>query len=429
MNIASIGTGGQGTVDLKGMLRQPNTQVIAVCDVRRDADYSKFYFGGRAGWENAQKLVEKYYSDKNGAAYKGCKTYTDFYEMLDKETGIDAVVVATTDNLHAFASMAAIRKGKHVYCEKPLTHNIDEARALREAAAKAGVATQMGNHHHASEYIRLAVEWIQDGAIGEVREVQCWTNRPMWPQGVPRPAEDQPVPDGFNWDKWIGPAPYRPYNEIYAPFNWRGWWDFGTGALGDMGCHIMDMPVWALELGYPTAVQASSTPFERDKSESAPLGSIVTFEFPARGSKPPVTLTWYDGGLMPPRPAQLEEKRKMPGTGCLVIGSKGVLMADEGGTARLIPETAMKAYKRPPKTIRRSPGIYPGFIEACLGGAPASSNFSVSGPLTEIVLLGNVAIRAGQNVRLEWDGPNMQVTNFPEANQYVKRQYREGWSL
>ncbi|HXK61523.1 MAG TPA: Gfo/Idh/MocA family oxidoreductase [Acidobacteriota bacterium] len=428
INLAAIGTGGQGCVDLRGFMQIPAVQVIAVCDVCKDADYSKFYFGGRAGSQVAKALVEKHYAEQKGVQnYSGCKTYVDFNEMLENETGIDAVVVATTDNVHALASMAAITRGKHVYCEKPLTHDIYEARMLREAARKYKVQTQMGNHGHASEYIRLLVEWIQDGAIGDVTEVHSWTNRPVWPQGIPRPQEAMPVPEGLDWDRWIGPAPFRPYHSIYAPFNWRGWWDFGTGALGDMGCHIMDMPVWALELGHPTSVQASFTP--HDRNEAGPAGSIVTYEFPARGSKPPVRYTWYDGGLMPPRPKELDPDKKMPGSGTLVFGSKGVIMADEAGFGRIIPESAMRAYKRPPKRIKRVSGIHSEFIEAIQGGDPPSSNFEVSGPLTEIVLLGNVAIRMGRNVRLEWDGPSMTVTNVPEANQYVRRQYREGWSL
>ncbi|RPI24580.1 MAG: gfo/Idh/MocA family oxidoreductase [Acidobacteria bacterium] len=428
VNLAAIGTGGQGCVDLRGFMQIPAVQVISVCDVRKDADYAQFYFRGRAGSEVAKALVEKHYAEEKGTStYKGCNTYVDFNEMLTKEAGIDAVLVATTDNMHALASIAAMSRGKHVYCEKPLTHDVYEARMMRETARKHNVKTQMGNHAHASEYIRLLVEWIQDGAIGDVTEVQSWTNRPIWPQGIPRPKEEMPVPEGLDWDRWIGPAPFRPYNSAYAPFNWRGWWHFGTGALGDMGCHIMDMPVWALELSHPTSVEASFTP--QQPNESGPAGSVVTFDFPARGSKPPVRYTWYDGGLMPPRPKELEPDKRMPGTGSLIIGTKGKIMADEGGTGRIIPETAMRAYKRPPKTIRRVSGIYSEFIEACKGGEPASSNFEVSGPLTEIVLRGNVAIRTGRNVRLEWDGPNMAVTNLPEANKFVRREYRQGWAL
>lgn len=428
LNVATIGAGGQGQVDTRQMLQLSEVQVTAVCDVRREADYSKFYFRRPAGRDVVKAMVEKHYADEAGTGqYKGCNAYVDFMEMLEKESGIDAVIVATTDNLHALASLEAIKRGKHVYCEKPLTHDIYEARILQQAARKHKVATQMGNHAHSTEYIRLLVEWVQDGAIGDVTEVHSWTNRPTWPQGIERPKEEQPIPEGLDWDRWIGPAPVRPYNEIYAPFNWRGWWDFGTGALGDMGCHIMDMPVWALELTHPTAVQASFSPFPQ--GESGPAASIVTFEFPARGSKPPVIYKWYDGGLMPSRPKELEAGKRMPGTGTLLIGTKGVIMADEGGTGRIIPETAMQAYKRPPKRIKRVKGHYEDFVSAALGGDPASSNFDVAGPLTEIVLLGNVAIQSGRNVRLEWDGANMTVTNLAEANKYVKRQYREGWKL
>jgi len=426
VNVAAIGTGGQGCVDLRGFMQIPKVQVVSVCDVRKDADYSQFYFRGRAGSDIAKALVEKTYAEQTASGtYKGCTSYVDFNEMLEKETGIDAVIVATTDNLHAVASLAAIGRGKHVYCEKPLTHDVYEARMMTEAARKHGVKTQMGNHAHSSEYMRLLVEWVRDGAIGDITEVHCWTNRPIWPQGIPRPKEEMPVPEGLDWDRWIGPAPFRPYHSAYAPFNWRGWWHFGTGALGDMGCHIMDMPVWALELGHPIAVEASSTPFQQN--ESAPAGSIVTYDFPARGSKPPVRLTWYDGGLTPPKPKELEWR--MPGTGSLMVGSKGKILAEESGSGRLIPEAAMKAYKRPPKTIKRVSGHYSDFVEACLGGDEASSNFSVAGPLTEIVLLGNVAIQSGKNVRLEWDGPNLSVTNVPDANKLIRRAYRQGWTL
>jgi len=427
VNLGFIGVGGQGIVDMKAFLRIADAQVVSVCDVRRDADYSMFYFKGRGGWEPAKKIADDYYAEQSGqGSYDAVRTYTDYHEMLEKEAGIDAVVVATTDNLHAFAAMAAMRKEKHVYCEKPLTHDIWEARRLAETARELDLVTQMGNHGHAKEYIRLVVEWVRDGAIGDVREVICWTNRPVWPQGIPRPAEE-PVPDGLDWDRWIGPAPFRPHNGIYAPFNWRGWWHFGTGALGDMGCHIMDAPIWALELGHPERIQASATPFEA--GESCPSGSMVTYDFPARGAMPPVRLTWYDGGLMPPRPKELEADREMPGTGSLLLGDKGTILCEESGAGRLIPETAMQAYSRPEKTIPRTPTIYEDFIRGVLGGPAPCSNFSVSGPLTETVLAGNVAILAGKNVPIEWDWANLRVTNNDAANNHVRREYREGWTL
>ncbi|MFQ5639546.1 MAG: Gfo/Idh/MocA family oxidoreductase [bacterium] len=427
INLAMIGTGNQGTHDMKQFLEIPEVQVIAVCDVYDECTYWKDTVVGR---KPAKKIVEKHYAGKSGnGKYQGCADYVDFRDMLERETGIDAVAVATTDNLHAVAAMAAIHRGKHVYCQKPLTHDIYETRILTEAARKAGVATQMGNQGHAGESNRLIVEWVADGAIGDVREAHVWTNRPAgwWPQGIDRPETIPSVPRGLDWNLWLGPAPFRPYHPAYLPFVWRGWWDFGTGALGDMGCHLIDTPVWALNLGHPTSVQASATPFN---DETGPIGSIVHYEFPARGSMPPVKMTWYDGGLTPPRPAELEEGRRMgDGSGVLLVGDKGTIMCNTyGKNPRLIPETAMKAYKRPPKTIPRVKGIYKDFIEACKGGPAACSNFEVSGPMTEIVLLGNLAVRA-PGKRLLWDGENMNVTNVDEANKYVKREYYGGWSL
>ncbi len=431
LNIAIIGTGGQGIHDMKEFLNIPGTRVIAVCDVNTESDYSAFYFGGTAGRKPAQQIVESHYAEqKRSGTYKGCSAYIDYHKMLEKEKGIDAVVVATTDNVHAVASMAAIKMGKHVYCEKPMTHDVFEARKLAEAAREAKVATQMGNQGHSGEGIRLICEWIWDGAIGPVREVHVWTNRPgdTWALGGrERPKETPPVPPTLNWDLWLGPASYRPYNPAYLPFVWRGWWDFGTGALGDMGCHNMDPAFWALKLGHPISVEASST---KVNSETAPLASMIHYEFPAREGMPPVKMTWYDGGLMPVRPNELEEGRRMgdDGGGTLFVGEKGVLMCGTyGKSPRLIPESKMKSYKRPPKTIARSNGHHKDWIEACRGGKQASSNFDCAGPLTEIVLLGNVAIRTHK--KLNWDGQNMKVTNVPEANKYVRRQYRQGWTL
>ncbi len=444
VNLAVIGVGGQGTYDMTQFLQLPEVQVVAVCDVVKEMDYSKFYFGGIRGREPARQAVDDFYAKQTGnGSYKGCAAYVDFYDMLEKETGIDAVSVATTDSLHAFAAMAAMRKKKHVYCQKPLTHDVWEARQLTLAARENKVMTQMGNQGHAGEGNRLMVEWIADGAIGEVHEVHCWTNRPAgyWPQGIARPEETPSLPPTIDWDRWLGPAPWRYFHPIYLPFNWRGWWDFGTGALGDMGCHILDTPVWALNLGHPTAVQASASPFTDD---SGPIAAMVTYEFPAREKMPPVKLVWYEGGLTPPRPADFEEGRRMgDGSGVLFIGTKGkILCSTYGEQPRLIPETAMKAYKQPPKKIKRVPnglaGIYADFINAIKTGEPACSNFDVSGPLTEVVLLGNLAVRMNlaynndkglKGQRLLWDGEKMEVTNLPEVNKFVKREYREGWSL
>ncbi len=397
LNIAAVGIGGMGKEYIKNM---PDENIIALCDV--DDAFAR--------------PVYKTYPD--------AKRYRDFREMLSKEKEIDAVVIGTPDHTHATVAMMAIKMGKHVYCAKPLTRTIYECRQLTEAARKAKIATQVSMQFNATEDHRLLAEWIQDGAIGDVHEVHIWSNRPIWPQGLDRPKEIPSVPPTLAWDLFIGPAPYRPYHPAYHPFIWRGWWDFGTGALGDMGCHGFDPIFRALKLGHPTGVHASSTKlFE----ETAPAASIVHYDFQARGNMPPVQLTWYDGGLMPRRPADLEDNRKMgeDENGTLFIGTKGIIMCGGwGNSPRLIPETKMQAYKRPPKTLERSPGHYQEWISACKGGAPAGCNFDYAGPLTETVLLGNIAIRTGK--KLVWDPINLKITNDEAANRLVREEDEDG---
>jgi len=428
LNVAFIGTGGQGTGNIRSVLEHQDVQVIALCDVNQWSDYGRFYYGGVAGLKPALEIVEKHYADqRKSGTYKGCASYVDFHRMLEREKGIDAVVVSTPDHVHAVACMAAIKRGKHVYCEKPLTHSVYETRVVTEAARKAGVATQMGNHGHSGDAIRLTVEWLRDGAIGPVREIHAWTNAggSEWTDMDRRPKESPPVPKGLDWDRWIGPALYRPYHPAYAPYNWRGWWDFGTGGIGDMACHNVDPAFWALDLRYPTSVEASSSRLNR---QTVPAGAVYHYEYPARGDMPACTLRWYDGGLMPPRPEGLEEYREMGENGIYFVGDEGVIKCGGwGGSPRIIPESKMKEYKLPPKTIDRVPGHHRDWINACKGGKPASSNFDYAGPLTEMVLLGNVALRTGK--KIYWDGPNMKATNAPQADKYIKPAYREGWSL
>jgi predicted dehydrogenase len=408
LNIAGVGIGGQGASDLNDV-RSEN--IVALCDV--DWDYAAHTF----------------------KEYPKAKQYKDFRIMLEKEKGIDAVVVGTPDHNHAVVSMMAIKLKKHVYCEKPLTRTVYEARAIGQAAREAKVATQMGNQGMAFEGNRLINEWIWDGAIGQVREVYAWSDRPthegklFWAQGVDRPKDTPPVPATMDWDLWLGPAPSRPYNPAYAPFAWRGWWDFGSGGLGDMGIHNL-APVWsALKLGAPTSVNASSTLFNK---ETLPLASIVHYEFPARGDMAPVTVHWYDGGMIPPRPPELEDDRELSREdGLLFVGDKGTMYVEGwgGNSPRLIPESKMQAYKRPPKTLPRSIGHHAEWIKACKEGTPTRSNFAdFAGPLTEAVLLGTVCVRAGGK-RLLWDSKNLKVTNVPEANQYLHYEYRKGWTL
>ena len=409
LNIAGIGIGGQGRADLEEL---KNQNVVALCDV---------------DWDYAAPVFNK---------YPAAKRYKDFREMLDKEKSIDAVVVATPDHIHAVASMTAIKHGKHVYCEKPLTRTVTEARRLAEAAKEAKVATQMGNQGMAFEGNRLIKEWIWGGVIGQVREVHVWSDRPThrgkaplwWPQGVERPTDTPPVPATLDWDLWLGPAPWRPYHPAYVPFKWRGWWDFGSGGLGDMGIHNLAPVFDALKLGPPVSVHASSTPVFK---ETVPLAALVHYEFAARGDMPALTLHWYDGGLLPARPEELEPDRPLDAEdGIIFVGDKGkILVRGWGGERpRLIPESRHRDYNFPTKILPRSIGHHDEWVRACKQGTPTESHFGFAGPLTEAVLLGSIAIRLGGE-KLLWDPVNLKVTNSEEATALLHYPYREGWSL
>ena len=352
VNIASIGVGGQGTEDMGQFLANPRAQVVAVCDVRQSCDYSAFYFGGVKGREPARELVNAAYAKRDGVgAYAGCEAFVDFREMLDK-ADVDAVAIATPDHMHAIPAMAAIRKGKHVYCQKPLTHSVRESRVLAEAAKEHGVVTQMGNQGHASERIKSLVEMLRGGAIGQVREIHCWAAALFG--GVKRPTETPPVPEGFDWDKWIGPAPYRPYHPAYAPFEWRSWRDFGTGNLGDFGCHVMDPAMWALGFPKTMTIDASSSPLNDDAWAAA---NTVRYRFTAPEGGGAMTLTWYDGGLKPFRPAALAKAGELPESGGLYIGDEGMIVTAHGGDTRLFPEERRAASGKPKQiaAARREP--------------------------------------------------------------------------
>ena len=424
--LAAIGVGGQGLQDVMTFLEFPEIQVVSVCDALREGgDFQSWNWGSGkerrpAGREPARGAVDEHYAKETpSGTYKGCTAYADYRELLDRED-VDAVMVATPDHTHAVVTMAALKLGKHVYCEKPLTYSVYEARQVTEAARKAGVATQLGNQGQATEAARVTCELIRDGAIGPVHEVQVWCPSRFWhyPAFEGRPADSPPVPDGLDWDLWLGPAPERPYHPEYCPWTWRNWWDFGTGLLGDLWCHKLSTVFKALKLGHPISVEASST---KINPETYPLGVIARYEFPARGDLPAVTLSWYDGGLKPAHPKELEPGRRL--SDVLYVGENGKLMGH-----RLIPESRMKEYGAPPETLPRSVGHYREWVEACRGGAPAGSNFvDHSGLLTEACMLGNAALRAGR--KLEWDGPNLKVSNDETANQYLHREYREGWSL
>jgi len=430
VNVAVVGyIHGMGTSNLTNVAKTDN--IVALCD----CDTSD---------------VAKAILVKNGIAEKFPKAamHQDFRKMLEKQKDIDAVVVATPDHNHAVVAMAAMQLGKHVYVQKPLTRTISEARALTEAARKYKIVSQMGNQGHSGEGVRLMQEWLAADAIGPIREVHCWTNRPVWPQGFPRPTDTPAVPEGLDWDLWIGPSPMRPYNPAYHPFSWRAWQDFGAGAMGDMACHVMDAAFTILKLGAPTSVIATEAfnvvqvpgagpgwggSKRVDYNDSYPPASVIHLSFPARGQMPPVKLHWYDGGLLPERPDELEPERSLPESGTIFVGDKGKMMCETYSEGpRLIPETAMTAFTRPPKTLPRVLGGAQGheqnWLDAIRQHGQATSNFDYAGPFSEVVLLGNVALRyPGQ--RLTWDGPTMTLTNVPDGSQYVQHHYREGWAL
>jgi len=416
LNIAVIGVGGKGKSDMYSVATE---NIVALCDV-----------DDRKMNETIKKTKEEEGKEDLVEALEKAPKYKDFREMLDKQKDIDAVTISTPDHTHAVAAAYAMRRGKHVFVQKPLTYSVGEARVLNKIAKETGVITQMGNQGHSQEGIRLIQEWLDDGAIGSVNKVDCWTNRPVWDTGMERPESIPSVPRELDWNLWLGPAPFRPYHPDYMPWSWRAWSDFGTGALGDMGAHIFDIPYHTLKLVYPTTIQASSSNFN---GESWPVAEAFHYQFPERGDMPAVEFGWYDGGIMPPRPEELEPGRRMGngGGGVMYYGTKGKIMCGcYGESPRLIPETAMKEYKQPPKTIKRSPGIHEEWVEAIKNNEQSTTNFEYSSKLVETMMLGNIAIRmADKHEVLEWDGEKGEITNVPEANEWVMREYANGWTL
>ena len=428
LSAACVGVGGKGGSDTSHIGEQ-GVAIVGLCDVD----------GGTL--------------TKKGREFPDAKQFTDYREMLDQlGDKVDIVTVSTPDHNHACAAIKAMRMKKHVYCQKPLTWSIREARMMREVSQEMGVVTQMGNQGTSEDGLREAVEVIRSGAIGDVSEVHIWSNRPVWPQGVGRPEGEDPIPEGLNWDAWIGPAPMRPFKDgVYHSFNWRGWVDFGTGALGDMACHTTNMPVMALELWDPIAVTAVKNPgiFE---DETFPGSSSLMFEFPTRGNLPACNFYWYDGGNLPnddvisqlPESFQKRIQQQREGgrktSGAVVVGSKGLLFSpdDYGAQYYLLPEDNFKDFKKPEQSLPRIPYKAGGdqrqkweFVSTVKGEyEPGTmSNFGYAGRLTETILVGNLAMRVGEGQRIEWDAKSLQSTNVPAVNEFVQREYREGWSL
>jgi predicted dehydrogenase len=409
LNIACIGIGGQGGASVGGTSRE---NIVALCD----AD---------------TRRVSKTFD-----AHPNAKRYQDFRKMLDEMAkSIDAVTVATPDHTHAVAVMAAIERGKHVFSEKPLAHSIGEVRALMKAAREHKVVTQLGNQGHSTDSIRNFCEWVWDGAIGNVHTVHaaCGSNYSQI-RNLANLSEEQAVPEGLNWDLWLGPAKFRPYHRMYLPGSWRGWTAFGNGVIGDWVCHVVDPSFWALDLGAPSTVKAEASNYDpKAHGETFPAGLKVTYEFPAKAKRGAVKLIWYDGREKPPRPAEMEQGDEVPGTGAVVMGDKGTILhgSHGAGGVRLIPGPKNTEYKKrlPAKTIPRvRGGHHDDWLDAIKQGRKAGSSFDYGGPLTEIAHLGIIAMRMlGQ--QLEWDAPAMRFTNCPEANQYLDPPYRAGWSL
>ena len=391
LNIGVIGTTNRASANIEGVSGE---NIVAYCDID-------------------DRLLAR-----AGDRFPKAKGYADFRKMLE-QNDLDAVVVSTADHVHAPATAMAMGLGKHVYCEKPLAHSVYEARTIAERAAKAKVATQMGIQIHAGDNYRRVVELIRSGVIGPVREAHVWVAK-TWAGGE-RPTDTPPVPAGLHWDLWLGPAPERPYNATYQPANWRRWWDFGNGTLGDMACHYMDLPFWALGLRHPTKVEAEGPPVH---PETTPPWLIVRYAFPARGEQPPVNLTWYDGEKRPKAPEGVTLPAR--GDGVLFVGDKGALFSTYT-RYKLFPEETFKDVPPPEERIPASIGHYKEWIEACKTGKPTTCHFGYAGALSESVLLGNVAYRTGK--ALEWDPAALKATNCPEADRYLRREYRKGWVL
>ncbi|MBT8188375.1 MAG: Gfo/Idh/MocA family oxidoreductase [Croceitalea sp.] len=433
--MGAFGVGGQGRSVLRGLAETGKVKFVAFCDV------------------DERRAAESF------SNYPDVKKYKDFRKVYDKHLNdIDAIMVATPDHTHATIALPFMREKKHAYVEKPLAHNIYETRLMTKVARENGIVTQMGNQGASSDDSRLAREWVESGIIGKVHTIDCWTNRPVWPQGVPVPAVAQTPPKELDWDLWLGPAAMRDYNDAYLPFKWRGWWDFGTGALGDMGCHIMETPFSVLDLGYPTEAEASCTTVwvgdfvEADYSPSCPPSSKIHLKF-KHDHHGDIALNWYDGGLKPDLPDELKDGETVgdSGGGTVMYGDKGILVCDTySRNARLLPSDMMDLYRSPKPKYERIKGSHVGnFVDGCLNGTETSSNFEKAGRLTETVLMGNLAVKAYQYKELKpgkkvgdwdpyatpgrrkllWDGENMKITNYDKANEWVTRNYRKGWEL
>lgn len=424
VNVAIVGAGGMGRGVTRALFALPDVRVIAVADPA-GAYADDFFYKTRVGRLPLKAEIEEHYR----ASIPGftCAAYTDFRVMLEKEPDIDAIVCATPDHLHAYVSVTAMRMGKHVFCEKPLAHNIWEARLMARVAEEMGVATQMGNIGHARDGMRETCEWIWDGAIGHVREVHAWVGAARWNKGMTEPPADAPPPpDDLDWDLWLGPREPRPYHPAYFPVRWRDFWTFGLGPIGDFVCHDLDAACWALDLQDPESVEGFSVGMTHPAMTGH--GEICYYNYGQRGDRPPVAVTWYDGGLRPRTPADWPLTEPLPSRGVFFVGDKGLMICPGlGASPRLFPDSLMKSYTPPAPSLPRSPGHHREWIDAIKGGPPAMSHFGYAAKLTELALLGALALQVGH--KIIWNAAEMRAENAPEADAIIRTPYRAGWEL
>lgn len=426
VHVALVGAGGRGLQNARELMKLDDVRITVVADPAEHWDLGKFYYRGVAGRLPSCDLIEKHYQ-QDEPKFK-CQQFEDYRKMLEvASSDVDAVLCATPDHLHALVSLAAMRADKHVYSEKPLTHNIAEARLVAKVAHETGAATQLGNQGHSRDTIRLTCELIRAGAIGSVSEVHAWVPTTRWNPTLQKPPTDvMPTPKGLNWDLWCGPRNPPGFHEAYAPVSWRDFWQFGCGAMGDFGCHDLDSAVWALELGLPERVEMR--PAGDSDPGMAPFGEIGFFDFASRGDKPPVRITWYSGGLRPPTPSELPQDVSLPSRGVLFVGSKGVMVCGgAGGQPDIFPIALRESTPTPDETIPRSAGHHRDWIDAIKGGPPASSEFKYGAKLTEITLLGLVALRTGKVIH--WDSESVKATGEGAADPIINGKYRNGWGL
>ncbi len=424
VNIARVGAGGRGFQNVRELMKLPDVRVVAVADPAEQWDLSDYYYRGTAGRAVVAAEIERHYRPSDPKFR--CQQHVDYRRMLETAADLDAILCATPDHLHAHVSLSAMRAGKHVYCEKPLTHNIAEARLVAKVARETGLATQMGNQGHSRDTMRSTVEFIRGGVIGDVQEVHAWVPATRWnPTLLSPPAEHQAIPKGLDWDLWCGPRMPVGFHSAYAPVSWRDFWRFGCGAMGDFGCHDLDSAVWSLELDAPQRVEMRSA--GKVHPEMAPHGEIGYFDFD-RGDQADLRITWYSGGLRPPTPDALAPETKLPSRGVLFVGTKGVMVCGgAGGQPDVFPLALRDSVTIPEPSLPRSPGHHRDWVDAIKGGPPASSEFQYAAKLTEITLLGLVALQTGEVI--EWDAEQMKAIGTPSAEPIVNGEYREGWRL